>query len=213
MRTKLVKLKDLLDGSVFLGKDSFYKLEENLKNYFNQDITCVVDVRDVVINDKLTLELARLKVLYGCEFIGLDDRTEVLDAYIDTYYFVKKALGRDGYKDWMIRRIQEADYPLMIKDNRLSKRVLQSDMEIIQPIYVNEHTSDFSYKKIKSYYTEPINLMHGIKNGVDVFEQNSIPTYDLGLADVGVRFASNESELTTILLLKNILDHNGELVV
>lgn len=197
----MIKLIDFAGNNTFVGKDTLDTLEDAIIK--TNDLE--VDLDGVTINKRLTIYLARIKAIYGVTYHNLDNRENLLNGYVDSYYFLKDELTSDEYIKWFEGMLEMNKWGLIIKDNRLSKKSdLEPDLEIISPSMISRGRV-FMYRKLRTLYSEPIKLMEALDQGKDVWERKELNISDLNNKDIGFRFASNERERTILDIFEKII--------
>ena len=190
-------------GVNFIGMKTLEKIEEMLKVYHSNGVSnVVVDLRGKGINKEYSEFLAYLKHTYKCKFRGIGNKKYDIEAYIMTGYFIKQKMGVSRYVEWFQRRVEQADFPLMILDNRLNDyRIVP--MNIIQPIEFDANY--FYYNVIKTQYLEPVYMERALTEGVNIFTRDSIRVEDIADARQGFRFAGTYRERCIIDIFEDIL--------
>lgn len=187
-----------------VGQETLNKIEEQLKEYKEQGKTgIVVDFKDRGVNQEDTINLARLKYKYGCIYKGIGSKKFDIDKYLKTGYFVKEDMGEDEYAKWLREKIEDAGYPLMIKDNRLQGDALER-LNIIQPVSFDERY--FHYKILRPKYLEPMELERAVKLGKLIYREELMGIREIGLKEEGIRFAGNRKERYIMDIFNQIIN-------
>lgn len=169
----------------------------------NNEDKITIDFSGVAINDKFVPKLGELRSKYHVSLVGLGSKEDEIDAYVGTGYFLKEMMDIEEYTDWFIDRIKEADYPLMIMDNRVARNK-DNTLEILQPLHFKENR--LVYRKLKPAYIEPRSLEKALQEQVDIWRMDSLHRTDIANKETGLRFASNMQERTILDLIDGILN-------
>lgn len=193
MRDKIVLPKGAL------GLNTLEQLEVTLKE---RGLPTKVDVTQSSFEKQFSPHLAKLMIVYNCEYIGLSmEREEELESIIQTGWFLKENLGPKEYGQWFKRMIEQADFPLMILDNVLARKTPK--YQVVQPLSIENDR--LRYRKLKPSYTEPKVLERALMNDVDIWVTDTIHYLDLSDKTFGLRFACNVKERAILDILSNIL--------
>lgn len=191
---------------VFVGQDTIKNIEQELINYEKQGIKGVeVNVDELPLRDDFNLDLARLELRYLCKFTGLADQKEGIIANIkDTGYLIKESIGGEAFSKKMKQLIMDADYPMMLIDNKGQGDEL-IPINVIQPFMfdnVNLH-----YYLLKPNLLEPRYLQKACwVDNETIWEQKKVFIADIGSKEFGIRFAKNEKERTILDIFSGIID-------
>lgn len=205
MRNKHITIDVSKFTGTVVGKQTIQKLAKELEAYRKKGYTQIeVDLRHLSLQKDSLEELAYLKTRYECEYLGLGDKEGKLEAYIGTGLFLKRELGVENYVKLFRRVVEMADFPLMIKDNRLMDDDL-IELNVIQPIaFTDVH---FHYNMIKPHLLEPRELEQAIwVDKKDIFTQESVYLSDIGEELSGYRFATTLKERTMLDIFSRVID-------
>lgn len=189
--------------------EGFTKLFERLdKKEYSDKNKVIVDFFNIDINKKYNIDLATLIFEYNCELLGVSEkRLEILHSIINTGYFVKKEMNPDQYYCFFRKLLETTDFSLMILDNVYSNFINNENKPkyvVIKPLYFQGNT--FHFKKLKSYFTEPVELEKALLEKKNVWEKSSVFIYDLIREDSGFRLSSTEREFDFLELYSDILN-------
>lgn len=188
----------------YIGKQTLEAIKEDIKILKETGYKeIVVDLEDKSLGVAYVKEIAEMTHKNVCIFKGLGSKEQAVDAYLKTGYFLKEELGSKVYISKLKAFIEDADYPLMIKDNRLQYRPV-TDMNIIKPVkFDNKY---FHYQVIKPAYLEPILLEEAVLNDEDIFTNESMHILDIPLEETGLRFAADKRERTLLDVFEGVLN-------
>ena len=178
---------------------------EELVNILENNKNIVLDLEDTIVrNDfvKLVAEWVNKGVIVRTN----DSLTPLIDAYIQTGYFIKCEL-KENYKDWLIDLIEKSNFPLMILDKRLTNA--ETDLYIVQ--FLDTTKKELRYRKLRSFATNPKTLQLALEENREIWELSTIFVDELNKADCGFRFASNEKERVILDILTGVLNGNKKL--
>lgn len=201
---KEIRVKDYVD--TYVGRYTLDNVEKDIKEAKEngyEDIT--VNVEGLSINNDYTFLIADIIDFYKCTFIGLGNKEDDIDAIINTGAFLKRDMGTESYVKWFKRMVESADFPLMIRDNRLKKAV-NTEMNVLQPVMFDD--KNFYYNVIRPQYLEPIDLERAMKNEQSVFTMETIRIVDIAKYEEGFRLASTENERYILDIFESILTEN-----
>lgn len=187
-----------------LGISTLESIEKELKELKNSGQTegnAYINLSNSSFEHKYTPELARLRVLYGCDYYGISIEKETeIEAIIQTGWFIKDNLGSAKYLDWVKEKIEIADFPLMVLDNTLLG--VEPHYSIVQPLSFENNV--LRYRKLLAQYVEPILLEDALHKGIPVWTTETKHSLDLVDKQFGLRFASNTRERAILTIISNI---------
>lgn len=190
-------------GVNVIGIKTLDYIEKTLEEQKEKGVTgIVVNFKGKGINPEYTEKLARMKYEYGCKYLGEGNKKYDIDAYIKTGYFIKEKMGRVAYLRWLKRQVEQADYPLMIRDNRM-KAIRTVEMNIIQPLKFDDRY--FYFNVIKPKLLEPEDLELAIAEGEEIYTKETILIEDLLDLNEGFRFAGTFQERCILDVFEDII--------
>lgn len=201
MGESVINVRDYV--GTYIGSYTINKVREEVEREYdkgNRDIK--VNIEGLSMNKEYIYDIADMIDLYGCSFIGIGNRKEEVDAMINTGVFIKENLGSEEYVNWFREQVEKADYPLMIRDNRL-KNNRDTTMNVIKPIIFDNKY--FYFDVIRPTYLEPVYLEDAIEQGENIYMRDSVNLVDISKKDEGFRFASNEEERYTLDIFDSII--------
>jgi len=202
--TVVIDVKTLAKTNV--GRPTLDKIEAIIQEEMEKGNTdIVVDVYGLSINEGYTISIADMIEKYNCTFKGLGSKEETVEVLINTYAFVKEKKGVEGYIKWFKQMVENADYPLMIYDNRVKGNKMV-DMVLVQPLIFDN--TFFHYNVVRQQYMEPVYMEEAVRTKQNIFTRESIRLVDLVKIEEGFRFASNEEERYILDIFEDILSEN-----
>lgn len=195
---------DIDDFSVkIVGMKTLELVADKLKEYKEDGITGVtVDMRGRGINQEDAKFLAKMKYDTDCKYKGIGHKEEDIEVYLMTGYFLKDSMGSKNYVKWFKRQVEIADFPLLIRDNRLTDYKIVP-MNIIQPLKFDGVY--FKYKLIKPQYLEPKDLEQALRSGKNIYTVESIRVEEIGYNREGFRFAGTYEERLMLDIFEDII--------
>lgn len=189
----------------YIGKQKLQVIEDKLALAAkNGKYNVKVDVTGLPLRPEFSIDVARIIDTYGCEFIGLGEKEETIDALVSTGYFIKEALGEDNYGKQFRRLVEMSDFPLMVKDNRLTGDELII-YNVIQPVRFGENY--FHYNVLKPYLLEPGELERACwYDKEEIWTKKKTHISDIGSLDAGYRFANTETERTLLDIFTKVIE-------
>ncbi|PGR83732.1 hypothetical protein [Bacillus cereus] len=198
MRINMLEEKTKIAGKKTLAGVSKRVAEAHQKG----DENIVIDFTGVTVSEKFIEDLARLEALYHVQLEGLGSKEGEVEAYVASFYFLKKQLGVEMFVKWFEKRVAEADYPLMVLDTRIEKGS-EGALGVIKPLYF--HKTKFVYQRLQSRFLEPCVLESAVETGEAIWVTESVNRVDLADKKVGIRFACNTRERTMLDIFEAIL--------
>jgi len=187
----------------YVGRYTLDRVEEDIQKELEKGNTeIVVNVTGLSINQDYTYLIASMVNKYGCDFKGIGNKRDEVEAIINTGAFIKKELGVEKYIKLFINLVELGDYPLMIRDNRLKAGRIVT-MNVIQPIMFDDKY--FYFNVIRPQYLEPIYLERAIQQGEKIYTRDSISLYDIAKYVEGFRIASNKDERYMLDLFESVI--------
>lgn len=193
------------ESNIQIGFDLLYKRLK--RTPYAIEKTTKLNIFGIDISKEFNFDLANLIYNYNCELIGIsDERLNLLYSIINTGYFTKKEMSKTAYYLYFRKILEKTDFPLMLLDNTVYND-LNTDKKqsfyLAQPLYFTE--TQLFYKKLKSGFAQPKDLELAIKQGLDIWEVDSVHILDLCEIHFGLRFASNFYERQLLDLYSEIL--------
>lgn len=190
----------------YVGQKTLNDIEKRLKDLQEVGETgAIVDIKDYALRNDFNEAIARMELLYNCTFEGIGDKRIEVDIMKETGYIHKQIIGRESYIARLRELIEKADYPLMVKDNRLEENTTVA-LNIIQPIGFEGNR--FYYNILKHRLTEPKALEKACwYTHEGIWEETYMDYYDMWDDNTrcNFRFAKDKEERTTIDLLSGII--------
>lgn len=188
-----------------LGISTIEDIEKQLKKIHSDGQTIervFVNLSNSSFEHIYTPELARLRVLYNCDYYGISiEKESEIDAIIQTGWFVKEHLGSSNYLMWLKEKIEIADFPLMVLDNTLLG--LEPRYLVVQPLSFENNV--LRYRKLLAKYVEPSSLEYAIHSNLPIWTTETKHALDLADKQFGLRFASNDRERAILTIISNVL--------
>lgn len=198
---KEIKVTDYVD--TYVGRYTLDMVEKDIQNEIKQgNEQILINVEGLSINDDYTFLIADIIDYYKCTFKGLGNKEDDVEALINTGVFLKREMGTEMYAKWFKKMVEAADFPLMIRDNRI-KGVRYTEMNVLQPVMFDNR--NFHYKIVRPQYLEPADLEEAVRNKEDIFSSETINLVDIAKYDEGFRMASTEHERYILDVFESIL--------
>lgn len=190
----------------YVGKKTLTDIERQLQEMQEQGVRhVIVDIKDYALRNDFNEDLARMEIVYGCVFEGIGDKRTQVDYLKETGYIHKQLIGRERYIERLRELIEMADFPLMVKDNRLEETTTLG-LNIIQPIGFEGNR--FYYNILKQRLTEPKALEKACWYTKEpIWEETYVDYYDMweNSTTCNFRFAKDKEERTILDLLSGII--------
>ncbi|MBT3123336.1 MULTISPECIES: hypothetical protein [Bacillus] len=199
-----MKIIEVKGHSNYVGSKSLLAIENRVKKLTEEGVTgIVVDIDGLAMNEEFVPKVAEIMDSYNCRFEGLGEKEGLVDAYISSGYFLKRKMGVSKFVRWFRDMVEEANFPIMIMDNRLAGDELII-MNVVQPMRFDDKY--LYYRVIKPHLLEPASLEKAVTEGQNIWSNRDIRLVDLAKEDVGIRFAANLRERTMLDIFSGIID-------
>lgn len=195
----------LKNYSNYIAVKTLNELEQDVTAYRKKNPTedIILDFSNTQMQNSHLMKVASICEYFDCACVGLGDRYETIKHIQQTGYFITQHMGHQKYLAKFRRLIEQADYTLLIWEQRKGSYLVPR-LVVIQPIIFTD--THFVFQELNAKYSQPRQLQEAVSNGaLDIYKRHEVHITDMASEDYCFRFANNIQERTILDVLFGIM--------